>query len=529
MGILDTFKGNQYKAELDALRFEYEQLKQLMSPEVGQAFSIQQRIDELNKQFSNLNEAVSNKNIELNQLEQSISQKKQHVIWLDEEVQVQEFGLYTPAFSFANALGYKEALANVRNKQKNLIKSNSAVVGNSNWTVNGSTVKGRKMVSDTQKLLLRAFNSECDQVVSKVKYTNFDASLDKIKKLAEAISKLGTMLGISITRQYMDLKTQELRLAFEYQLKKQKENEELKAARAEQREQARIQRELEEQRRKLEKEQCHYQSAQARLHAQLALDPNNPDLLQRSQELNTQLANIERAIDDVDYRQANMRAGYVYIISNIGSFGKDVYKIGMTRRLEPQERIDELGDASVPFNFDVHAMIFSDDAPALEAALHRAFDNRKLNMVNHRREFFHVTLDEIKTVIKQNFDKTVEFTDVADAEQYRVSIRMRNGERFAVEKPQILSNTNEQANNTAQVQPIEPPAQSIEAKLNAIITHLKAELHKKENYSSLVRNGIEIAQLHNYKGFDQLFIPTDGIYSRYYTQEDIDRVKELLK
>ena len=97
----------------------------------------------------------------------------------------------------------------------------------------------------------------------------------------------------------------------------------------------------------------------------------------------------------------------------------------MTRRLDPQDRIDELGDASVPFNFDVHAMIFSDDAPALEAALHRAFEDRKLNMVNQRREFFNVTLDEIKEVIRQNFDKTVEFVDVPNAEQYRVSQKLR--------------------------------------------------------------------------------------------------------
>lgn len=97
----------------------------------------------------------------------------------------------------------------------------------------------------------------------------------------------------------------------------------------------------------------------------------------------------------------------------------------MTRRLDPQDRVDELGDASVPFNFDVHAMIFSDNAPALEAALHRAFEDRKLNMVNTRREFFHVTLDEIKNVVKKNFDKTVEFIDVPDAEQYRISQKMK--------------------------------------------------------------------------------------------------------
>ena len=123
--------------------------------------------------------------------------------------------------------------------------------------------------------------------------------------------------------------------------------------------------------------------------------------IEKEAQLESHIKDIEKAIADIDYRQANMKAGYVYVISNIGSFGPNVYKIGMTRRLDPQDRVDELGDASVPFNFDVHAMIFSDDAPALEAALHRAFEDRKINMVNTRREFFNVTLDEIKEVVKK--------------------------------------------------------------------------------------------------------------------------------
>ena len=133
----------------------------------------------------------------------------------------------------------------------------------------------------------------------------------------------------------------------------------------------------------------------------------------------------KKTIKDIDYREANIKAGYVYVISNIGSFGENVYKIGMTRRLEPMERIDELGGASVPFKFDVHAMIFSDNAPALEAALHRAFENKKLNMVNRRREFFNVTLDEIEEVVKKNYDKTVEFVRLPEAEQYRESLKMK--------------------------------------------------------------------------------------------------------
>ena len=138
-----------------------------------------------------------------------------------------------------------------------------------------------------------------------------------------------------------------------------------------------------------------------------------------------QLDKIDKEFKDVDYREANQRAGYVYVISNIGAFGENVYKIGMTRRLDPQDRVDELGDASVPFNFDVHAMIFSDDAPRLEAALHNAFADRKLNFVNQRREFLRVSLDEIKKVVKENYDRSVEFVELAPAEQYRESIKLR--------------------------------------------------------------------------------------------------------
>ena len=139
------------------------------------------------------------------------------------------------------------------------------------------------------------------------------------------------------------------------------------------------------------------------------------------------MGEVDAAIRDVDYREANKRAGFVYVISNVGSFGEGVFKIGMTRRLDPMERIIELSDASVPFNFDVHAMVFTDDAPTLEAALHKEFENGRLNMVNRRREFFRTTIGEIEAVINQNYDKTVDFVETPDAEQYRISLKMRSG------------------------------------------------------------------------------------------------------
>lgn len=435
MGFSDIFKGKQYKSELEALQQKYDELQALLTPEMRNALTLQEKIRELEqsiqseqKEIESLDKAIADKQNHISLLDNTISNKKSEIVSLDDEILVQEFGLYEPYFDFANALDYKEELAKIRSKQKELIKNKTAVSGATEWTVNGSASKGKKMVSDTQKLLLRAFNTECDELVAKVKYTNFDASLNKIYKSAEAISKLGTIMHISINSNYLDLKIKELRLAFEYQQKKQEEKEAQKAARAEMREAARLQKEIEAQRKKIEKEQTHYQTAYDHLLHQIEQNPGNADLLKKKDELENQLNDIDKAMKDIDYREANQRAGYVYIISNIGAFGPNVYKIGMTRRLDPQDRVDELGDASVPFNFDVHAMIFSDDAPALEAALHRAFEDRKLNMVNTRREFFNVTLDEIKEVVKKNFDKTVEFIDVPDAEQYRISQKMRKHE-----------------------------------------------------------------------------------------------------
>lgn len=419
MSFSDIFKGKQYKAELEALQSQ-------ITPEMQDVIALRESIDTLRKEMAEKQENIQILTNTLSNLDSAVKMKKQQIVCLDDEIMVQEFGLYAPKYDFANALGYKEALSNNRARQKQLIKIHNAVSGYTNWTVNGSAAQGKKMVSDTQKLLLRAFNSECDELVGKVKYTNFEASLNKIRKSAETISKLGAIMGISITSTYLKLKEDELRLAFEYQCKKQQEKEEARAARQEQREQEKLEKELEAQRQKIEKEQSHYQTAYEKIKSQILQHPDDTDLLKKKEEMENQLSEIDKALENIDYRQANMRAGYVYIISNIGAFGENIYKIGMTRRLDPQERIDELGDASVPFNFDVHAMIFSDDAPALEAALHKAFENKKVNMVNHRREFFHVTLDEIKEVIRKNFDKTVEFVDVPDAEQYRISMKMRN-------------------------------------------------------------------------------------------------------
>ncbi len=439
MGLGDVFKAGEnesLKNQVKNLEYKNDQLQERINE--LEAFLTPEHRDlvRLCGELEELNRTISYRRKDVSALIEEIEEKRAQIASFDEQIMFESFGLYTPRFNFAKAEYYKTRLDEIRKRQKVMISEGTAVTGNRSWTVNGSETQGRKVLNDMQKLLLRAFNSECDDIVEKVKYNNFDNSVKRIRASRDAISKLGAIMSISITETYLNMKIDEITLANEYAIKKQEEKEAEKEVRARLREEAKLLKEIEEERKRLEKEQTHYLNALAKLNVQLAQNPNSPELNEKRIELEQHIADAEKAIKEVDYREANKRAGYVYVIFNVGAFGENVYKIGMTRRLDPQERVDELGDASVPFAFDVHAMIFSDDAPTLEAALHRAFEDKKVNMVNPRREFFRVTLDEIKEVIRQNFDKTVEFTDIPDAEQWRISLKMR-GETAAQSAPQM--------------------------------------------------------------------------------------------
>lgn len=402
--------------------------KELKKVEEKATKELENNISKLKEERSFLQKDISNLNFRKLEKEKAIEELNNEIIELRDEVLLQSFSLYKPQYDFVNSAQYKYKLDDIREEQKNMIRQDQAVLGATNWTVNNDARKGKKMVNDTKKLLLRAFNSECEYVISKVRYNNFDTCLKRIKKASETISKLGMVMNISIHNRYYELKVQELRLALEYQQMKQHEKEEQQELRARMREEARIQREIEAERKKAEKEKQHYLNALKEAQKQLAEctdEAQRNALAEKLDEMQIQVSKIDKNLADIDYREANQRVGYVYVISNIGSFGENIYKIGMTRRLNPQERVDELGNASVPFNFDVHAMIFSKDAPALENALHHAFDDRKVNMVNKRREFFNVSLDEIEKVVKENFDGSVEFEKTALAEQYRESLKIK--------------------------------------------------------------------------------------------------------
>lgn len=429
MAITDIFKTKQIVAENNYL-------KSLLTPEMQSAVNIRNEIlkmsserDEVFKELEKVKKEYEKLSKSVDSLERDIQVKKQTLIILDDEALYQDFGLYTPVYNLMNSEAYKDRLQVVRSKQKEMIKNKSAAYFPSNFTYNNSLAQGKKLVEDNVKQILRAFNNECEAIIDKVKFNNVESIRKRIMKSFDDLNKLNSKMQISISPAYLDLKLQEMNLCYEYSVKKQEEKEEEKRIREEQRENQKLQREIEEARKTSEKEKSHYKNALRRVELQIqnASGTERQLLQQKKQEIESQISLIEEELKQIDYREANQRAGYVYVISNIGSFGKDVYKIGMTRRLEPMDRVDELGDASVPFAFDVHAMIFSDDAPALEAALHRAFDSKKVNMVNTRREFFHVTLEEIEEVVRKNYDKTVEFTKVPSADQFRQSQQIRRG------------------------------------------------------------------------------------------------------
>lgn len=434
MALTDMFKAKQFKNDIEKLSSENEYLKSLLTPEMQNVLNIKKLIGELQEQKQAILEDIFNEqkkyqdlNTQITALNQRIEEKKKYVVFLDDEILYQDFALYTPVYDLMNSESYKNKLLVVRERQKSMIKNNTAAHFPTNFTYNNSVAQGKKLVADNVKQILRAFNNECDSIIDKVKFNNVEAIRKRIIKSYDDLNKLNSKMMISIDSSYLDLKLQEMNLCYEYSMKKQEEKEEARRIREEQREAQKLQKEIEEARKTSEKEKKHYLNALTKINAQLenATDLEKELLLEKKNEIEHQLGIIEEEIKQIDYREANQRAGYVYVISNIGSFGENVFKIGMTRRLEPMDRVDELGDASVPFKFDVHAMIFSDDAPKLEAALHRAFDDKKVNMINTRREFFHVSLDEIERVVKENYDKTVEFVKTPAADQFRESQMLR--------------------------------------------------------------------------------------------------------
>ncbi len=436
MAISDMFNAKQLKEENEALKRENFYLKQeitnlkaLLSPELNQIIELKNLIQKLEDQqgfIVSANEKLKNENIQISQI---IETKRSEIIQLDDEILFQSFSLYKPIYDFAKSEQYKDRLDKIREEQKTMIKNQTAVSYFDGWTVDGSKSKGQKMNNDNIKQIIRSFNNECENVIDRVTFANIESMRKRIQSAYDTLNKLNASTRIALKPQFLALKMQELNLAYEYQIKKQDEKEEQKRIREELREQQKLEKEIKEAREKIEKEKKHFQRAIEEIEMKIKTSIDDVESAKLQEKLTELLALNEKLNEEekvIDYREKNAKAGYVYIISNIGAFGDNVYKIGMTRRLEPMDRIDELGDASVPFRFDTHALVFSDNAPDLEAKIHQKFEDRRLNKMNNRKEFYNVTIEEIEMVIKENYDQTLDVLKTPPAEQYRESLAISN-------------------------------------------------------------------------------------------------------
>lgn len=365
---------------------------------------------ELSKIEQDLEEAKQ----KLSELETTINQEADQALFIETTVD------FTDNIT-SNEI--KNELSIVQLNEKEIIKNNKAV---------SITSSEKKTIANKQaKQLLRAFNAEADYYTSNVTMKNVDTFRNKLAKSFENLNKLFEIDGVELTQAYLKSKLKQLDIIFKYQKQIEIEKELLKAQKEEIREQQKAEKEIQDAKRKIEKEEQQFNNEMSKLLKYL--NGANNDVEQRIyadkiKELEEKIKLLEKDKEDVLHRESNTRAGYVYIISNIGSFGENVYKIGMTRRLEPMDRISELSSASVPFPFDVHALIFSDDAPSLENTLHNYFRKQEVNKVNNRKEFFKVNLDEIKQVVHKEHNNTVRFTDLAVAEQYYESLKLENQE-----------------------------------------------------------------------------------------------------
>ena len=367
-----------------------------------------------------------------NNIDAVLSQLQTKLEIYNSELDLLDYGVYTPIFDYTSPEEYKAALVNVRERQKQLIIDNKAVECDIVWVVEGSSTKGQKMIELDKKLILRAFNGECNAILSKVKWNNVSRCKERILDIFERINKMQDVKKLHITDDYLSTVLEELDLEYGLELRIHQVKEQERALREERKEEEKAIKELEQERARAEREEMHYQAALEKVKKEIesATGVKYEQLKEKLQyyedELTEARANKERAISMAQ----QTRRGYVYIISNIGSFGENVYKIGMTRRIFPEDRIRELSNASVPFKYDIHAMIYSEDAPSLETHLHTVFDNYKVNLINGKKEFFKVSLEQIEQEVLK-CGVSADFQKIPEARDYRESLKIISQNQMA--------------------------------------------------------------------------------------------------
>lgn len=406
-------KINAETADLQALRGQDDSLKVSILEQ-------QQSLDAAQNALNELNANIEKSEQDLNELMGGIDLYSR----LDEYTAHGHFEM--PQYLYETSTRYSEEIKDIRQQQKDMIKAKTAVTFPETTVISNDKSLNKKILNGQVKLMLTAFNIECDMLIGKVSPSSFGRTLERIEKLANNLEKSAATLECGFDIDYIELKFEECKLQYQYTLKKQEEIAEQKLIKEQIREEQRAIKEFEKAIAEAEKEEKMYRSLLDKAQQELAQanEQERSEMEQRIAILEQQLAEAEAKEERAKSMAEQTRKGHVYVISNIGSFGEDVYKIGLTRRLEPMDRVKELGDASVPFPFDVHAMIYTDDAPALETALHREFHSQRVNAINLRKEFFNVDLEEIKDAVENIAGVAAEFKMTALAEDYYESLSL---------------------------------------------------------------------------------------------------------
>ncbi|WP_338596198.1 DUF4041 domain-containing protein [Clostridium baratii] len=437
-----------YKNNLDKEISETDNLikeKQNLLKEVENQLNLERiKLDELKNQFDFLKEIVSyndtidklklkieTSKVTLEKINNNIALSEEVLSYkeLEKELYTLQVGIFEKKYNYELSEEYNSQLKINRNNQKNCVKDGLAIkILNTSSLLDSSLKQSEKnkLINNLCKLSLRAFNNESDLILNKLTISNFTNSRKKLESAMDQINKLLNPYDILINMDYFKLKIEELQLQYEYLVKIQEEREEQREIKEQMREEAKVQAEISKLEKEAAKEEKLYEKALIKARAELAKasEEEKNKLQTQIKVLEENLKLAEEKMQRAKSMAQQTKSGYVYVISNIGSFGEDVYKIGLTRRLEPLDRVKELSDASVPFNFDVHALIHSDDAPALEKELHNHFNSNRVNKVNLRKEFFNVKLSDIEKVVNDKMNAQIHFTKIAEALEYRQSILM---------------------------------------------------------------------------------------------------------
>jgi hypothetical protein len=401
---------NQAEKQITEAEATVEALKEKYAPITSvedEVSTLRDTATEIKKQIEETRSSYSEKRATLKKLEQQVA-------IYDEKLSFAELGVYEPHFEFNDADEYKQEIIRSRDRQKTMISAKTSTLCPTDWQVDGSRTRGQTMINRQTRLTMRAFNNECEAATANTRWNNVNAMEKRIINAAKQIDKANESMKLRISEQYVSLKLNELHATHEYRERLKMDKKERTELAREEREEKKLLAEAEA----AEREEERYQKLLDKARSEAGVDEG------RIAELEAALAEAHATSERARAMAEMTKSGYVYIISNIGSFGENVVKIGLTRRLEPDDRVKELGDASVPFGFDTHAMIYSDEAPALENALHKEFVDRRVNASNMRKEFFRVGLEEVQEAVKRLAPSASFFSD-REAQEWHETISRR--------------------------------------------------------------------------------------------------------